>query len=435
MQDRFQNHIYEHFPELLERSFLVACSGGLDSVVLAWLCSRSGMSFGLAHCNFSLRGNESEEDQKFVKHLASDLQVPFFVTHFDTLGYVNKNKVSVQIAARELRYQWFNELLETKEYDFMATAHHLDDSLETFIINLSRGTGIDGLTGIPEKINKIVRPLLPFSRDEILAFAEDQGISWREDSSNEEIKYLRNKIRHQIVPPLKELHPTFLENFKTTQHYLEDTALMLQNHIKSVIDELFVPYQNGYKIETISLIALQPTDAYLHAIFSEYGFTAWGDILDLLTAMSGKEIRSRTHRLIKDRKYLLLQEIQDSDRTDDEINIAEELAEPPVNLKIESVQDIEEKNNTILYVDKETLNHKLTVRKWKKGDYFYPLGMDGKKKVAKFFKDEKMDTVAKENQWILCCGEKIVWIIGRRADDRFKITSKTKKILKVTVEE
>jgi len=433
--DAFKDHIEKNFPQLLSQPGAVACSGGLDSVVLAHLCARLGMQISLAHCNFKLRGSESEEDELFIAQLAKQLNITQFITRFDTNEYASVNKLSIQMAARELRYQWFKELMDKEELSWILTAHHLDDSLETFLINLSRGTGIEGLSGIPPNSNGIKRPLLPFSRTEIMEYAQEHGIVWQEDSSNEETKYLRNKIRHEIVPVLKELHPTFLENFKKTEEYLSDSAKLLSNYSKELKGKLFIPYHQGYKIAISSLEELSPLQGYLYELFKEYGFHSWNDIGSLLTAMSGKEIRSKTHRLIKDRKHLILQELHQETKAIDEDVLPDELGELPIELKIEKVDQIEEKNNTILYVDKETLNHRLTVRKWKKGDYFYPLGMDGKKKVAKFFKDEKMDAVAKENQWLLCCGDKIVWIIGRRADDRFKITALTKNILKVTVVE
>jgi tRNA(Ile)-lysidine synthase len=433
--DLFKDHINSCFPELMEQPLIVACSGGLDSVVLAHLCNVTGMSFALAHCNFGLREAESDEDERFVEQLAHSLDVPFFVVHFDTMDHVRSHGLSIQMAARELRYQWFSTLCEKEGYTYVLTAHHLDDTLETFLINLSRGTGLDGLTGIPARSNGILRPLLPFRRSEIQDFANQQHLSWREDSSNEETKYLRNKIRHHLVPDLKELHPSFLDNFKMTQGYLSDAAKMLQQHVNKVKESLFTPYFNGYKIDLKALNSLEPLNGYLYALFKEYGFTAWADVEGLLTAMSGKEVHSKTHRLIKDRKYLLLQQIQKGTDPEGMATTLDTPGDLPINLLIEPAAAIVEKDNTILYVDKETLNHSLTVRKRKKGDYFYPLGMNGKKKVSKFFKDEKMDAVAKENQWLLCCGDDIVWIIGRRADDRFKITSDTKKILKITLKE
>ncbi|MGB3149186.1 MAG: tRNA lysidine(34) synthetase TilS, partial [Maribacter sp.] len=217
MRRHFKQHINSEFPELLRSKFLLACSGGLDSVVLTHLCYESQMNFALAHCNFGLRGADSNADELFVLKLGKELERQVFVTHFDTLGYMNQHKVSVQMAARDLRYAWFNTILQENNLSTLVTAHHADDDLETFLINLSRGTGINGLSGIPAKTATLRRPLLAFSREQLLAYANLNHLQWREDKSNKDPKYLRNKIRSEIIPTLKELHPTFLENFKNTQ--------------------------------------------------------------------------------------------------------------------------------------------------------------------------------------------------------------------------
>ncbi len=232
MLTEFKAHIDLNFPFLLKDSLLVACSGGLDSVVLSHLCHSAGLHISLAHCNFRLRGSRKViSDEAFVKELAQQLGIDFFVTHFDTLGYVNKHRVSVQMAARELRYTWFEGLLKNKGFAKVLTAHHLDDALETFLINLSRGTGIDGLTGIPEQTETIVRPLLKFSREELLDYAKANELTWREDASNSDTKYLRNKIRAEVVPLLKDLHPSFLQNFKITTDYLSQTSAIAKHHL------------------------------------------------------------------------------------------------------------------------------------------------------------------------------------------------------------
>ncbi len=430
MLKEFQQHIENQFPELKETSFLLACSGGLDSVVLAHLCTASNLDFSIAHCNFNLRGSESDDDEKFVKELANNLNKKYFLTHFDTKSYIKKNKVSLQIAARELRYDWFEELMKEKGYDKLVTAHHADDNLETFLINLSRGTGIDGLTGIPSKTDMISRPLLKFSREQILEYAQTEKLKWREDSSNKETKYLRNKIRHQIVPLLKELHPTFLDNFEKTQNYLEQTAALSENHIIQIKGELLKEEDGVIKIEIAQLQKLDPIEGYLHGLFKSYGFTEWNDVLGLLSGMSGKEVYSKTHRLLKNRAFLLLQQLQPISDEVYEIVENQTLVNAPVQLSIKDANKVTEMGKDILYVDKETLKYPLTIRKWKKGDYFYPLGMGGKKKLSKFYKDEKMSLISKEKQWLLCSGNDIVWIFGKRADNRFKVTDKTKSILK-----
>ena len=336
------------------------------------------------------------------------------------------------MAARDLRYSWFDELVQKNGFDILVTAHQADDNLETFLINLSRGTGIEGLIGIPEHTDKVLRPLLFFGREEILEYARENDIAWREDSGNTDRKYLRTKIRYDIVPKLKELHPTFDKNFVKTLEYLSGTSALVDHHISDIKRALLVPHKDHYSISVAALSALKPLKPYIHAIFREYGFTAWNDILGLLTTSSGKVVKSATHRLIKDRDTLLLQARKPA-KTEREIFFLDDPdAELPLQLEQQTVDKITTTTDNILYVDKETLNHRLSVRKWENGDYFYPLGMQGKKKISKFFKDEKMDLISKERQWLLCSGEDIVWVIGRRADGRFKVSGKTNTILKIT---
>lgn len=433
MLKEFKQHIEKRFPELVNHPFLLACSGGVDSVVMAHLCARISKNFALAHCNFNLRGKASDEDEKFVQILARNLKVKYYSKHFETTSYVNETKVSLQMAARELRYGWFAQLMKEEGYKKLVTAHQSDDNLETFIINLSRGTGIEGLRGIPEKTLSIARPLLRFSREQLLTFAREQQIIWREDASNADTKYLRNRIRHEIVPQLRDLHPTFDKNFSKTLEYLAGSAAILDNHTKELKNRLFEKEKDHIKITIERLIELKPLKPYLHALFRDYGFSEWDDLHGLLTTLSGKEVRSGTHRLIKDRNCLLLQELAINENQKQEYFLDNESAEFPIPLVLTSVEKIDKSSKKILYLDKETLNDRLSVRKWKKGDYFYPLGMKGKKKLSKFFKDEKMDTISKEAQWLLCSGEDIVWVIGRRADDRFKVTDKTQTILKFSL--
>jgi tRNA(Ile)-lysidine synthase len=325
--------------------------------------------------------------------------------------------------------------MEVHHIKTLVTAHQADDSLETFLINLSRGTGIEGLTGIPSHTSSISRPLLQFSRAEIDAYADEHNLYWREDASNENTKYVRNNIRHNIIPKLKELNPNFLGNFLKTQEYLGQTLAITSNHIGHLRNQLFTKDGKMEKVEVASLLALNPIKAYLFHFFREYGFTQWDDIYGLLNANSGKEVHSNTHRLLKDRDFLFLKPISLKNTEVFYIVEGQALASKPFSLKFSKVEAIGETNRNIIYVDKETLKYPLTVRKCQKGDYFYPLGMGGKKKVSKYFKDEKINIFAKENQWLLCSGNNVVWIIGKRADDRFKITERTKEILKIILEE
>ncbi|MRH99639.1 tRNA lysidine(34) synthetase TilS [Kriegella sp. EG-1] len=434
MLAEFKKHFQDNFEDLKKDTFLLAISGGIDSVVLAHLLFKCNYKFALAHCNFKLRGEESEKDELLIHDLSEHYNCKLHVTTFNTVSYAEKYKVSIQMAARELRYPWFNEIVNDFGYKMVLTAHHADDNLETFLINLSRGTGIEGLTGMPQKTATLARPLLIFSRAQIAAYAEAQNLIWREDASNADTKYLRNKIRHELLPTLKTLHPTFEMNFEQTIKNLQGTVALLKNYIDELKENLFQEKKGVLYISIQKLKQLEPLDAYLYELFKAYGFTSFVDIRNLLNALSGKAVFSKTHRLLKDREYLLLQEIQISD--EQEYFLEEGITEinHPIKLKVTTTENNAfSGDSNILFVDKKTLKYPLVVRKRQEGDYFYPLGMKGKKKVSKFFKDEKMDMIAKENQWLLFSDNKLVWIIGKRADERFKVSDTTTTILKITV--
>ncbi len=433
----FKDHIDTNFPYLYDYKLILACSGGLDSVVLVELCHLLGFNFAIAHCNFKLRGAESDNDEKFVRDLANRLQCQLYHVDFDTNAYANKHRVSIQMAARELRYDWFREIATTLKYDIVFTAHHADDNLETFLINLSRGTGIEGLTGIPVENEMFIRPLLPFSRDQIVKFAKEKGVQWREDSSNSSTKYLRNKIRHKVIPELKSVNDRFLQNFQTTLEYLNESSEFIKNQVIILRRELFEYEQNDViKISIKKLKEYGNPRIYIYFLLNDYyGFKPWDDIAQIIFAQSGKQIFSDTHRLVKDRDYLLLSPIPEevSDRT---YSIPEEenmIIIPLGMLRFSVKKEMNTADLKTIYVDKKKLKYPLTVRKWQEGDYFYPIGMKGKKKLSKYFKDEKLSLLAKEMVWLLCSGEEIVWIINYRADNRFKITPQTKQILKITI--
>ncbi len=436
MLQKFKNHTTTHFPFLFKGRLLIACSGGLDSVVLARLCHQLQFEFGIAHCNFKLRGEESDADESFVKELANQIQVPFFTTSFDTEKYAEEHLISIQMAARELRYRWFDETAHEYQYDYILTAHHADDNLETFLINLSRGTGIDGLTGIPEVNGTYIRPLLPFSRDQILKLAEKKSWQWREDSSNSSTKYLRNKLRHDVIPELKSTNPEFLQNFGNTLEYLKQSSKFIKGQVYRLKRELFQSLEGDVKkIPIQRLRDFGNPRTSLFFLLKDYGFTAWDDIEQIITAQSGKQVFSTTHRLVKDREYLLLSPITEeiSDRI---YKIPEEdsmIMIPSGTLKFKIVDEMSQGDLKTIFVDKEKLKYPLIVRKWEEGDYFYPIGMKGKKKLSKYFKDEKLSLLAKERVWLLCSGKQIVWIINYRADNRFKIIPQTKQILKITI--
>ena len=432
MLTEFKKYIIQDFPFLLNSKLLIAVSGGVDSIVLAHLCYKSGLHIALAHCNFNLRGEESDADEKFVADFANRLGVEVFIESFDTREYVKENKVSTQIAARELRYEWFIDLSNALKFDYILTAHQADDNLETFLINLSRGTGLDGLIGIPSINNNIIRPLLPFSREDVLGYAKENELEWREDSTNQETKYLRNKLRHEVVPMLKEINPAFLSNFQNTVNYLKGTSEILKNHIAEIRSKLFLIKDGTIKIPVNELLKLKPKKAYLYAIFKEYGFTEWNDVESLLEAGSGKQIFSSDYRMIKDRDYIYIDSLLPiTEDIEYEIPEEEQHILTPVALSFSKVNQLKAEHEKTIYADKKKLKFPLIVRKRKEGDYFYPFGMEGKKKLSKFYKDEKYSILDKENQWLLCSGNEIVWVIGKRADNRFKITGSTTEIIKI----
>lgn len=435
MLSRLQLHINQNLNFLNGKKLLLAVSGGIDSIVLVQLFNQLGYEIAIAHCNFGLRGEESDGDEQFVRNLAVKDGIPVFVNHFDTKQYAESNKISIQVAARELRYNWFAEVMQGHGYDHLLTAHHADDSAETFLINFTRGTGIEGLLGIPQQNGNIVRPLLPFTREEIEAYANDNDIQWREDSSNASDKYLRNKLRHHVLPLLKELNPSFSQSFAQTIENLRQIQAIAAD-AAALVYEKVVTVKNGQeRIDILKLLAHENYKAYLYQWFGKYGFTAWDDIHDLLNAQSGKFVLSGTHRLLKDREVLILEPLKADSGTVFEIKSISEKTTQPIDLRLDLVGDMEPNpTKNMIFVDNELIKFPLFVRRWQEGDYFCPLGMNGlSKKVSKFFKDEKMSLSDKENTWLLCTGNDIIWVIGRRADDRFKVTTQTTQILKIEV--
>ena len=436
MLTKFQNHIEQNFAQLKDKKLLLAVSGGIDSMVLMHLFQQLNYDIKIAHCNFQLRGKESDADELFVKVKSEKLKVKSYFIRFDTENYSKENKLSIQLAARKLRYQWFQELLLENQLDYLVTAHHLDDNVETFLINFTRGTGLEGLTGIPAQNGNIIRPLLAFSRLEIENYALENEIQWREDSSNASDKYFRNKLRHVIVPILKELNTGFLDSFQNTLHHLQQAESLVNDASKLVYEKVVEEKESQLEIHLKPLLEFQNYKAYLYQWLKSYGFSAWNDIYDLVDAQSGKQIFSETHFLLKDREKLILsvrkssneEEIYVIKSLDDKVNI-------PLKLRFYKGVNIFETHSNCIFVDESKLKFPLTIRKWQEGDYFYPSGMSGKKKLSKYFKDEKYSLLDKENQWLLGSEDQIVWVVGKRADDRFTSKETTQNIIKIVLEE
>ena len=445
MIEEFKHRIQNDFPFLKGKKLLITISGGIDSVVLTHLLHQLKFNISLAHCNFHLRGTESDLDQQFVSKMASVMNIPCFITHFNTKDYAKNHKLSIQEAARKLRYEWFEKVRQENQLDYILTAHNLNDSLETFLINLSRGTGLTGLTGINNINQKIIRPISSFSRAEIIFFAQNNKIAWREDKSNANTKYTRNKIRHQVIPVLQEINPNLLETFKQTLENLQGADDIIQDTILSVQTQFITsPVNDTNKISIKNLNTQIKTNpkAYLHELFSPYGFHNVTDIEQLLTAQSGKQIFSKTHRLIKDRTFLLLVENR-KEKTVQRIEISENDEKFKIQnslfkihhskFKIQNSKFKTQHSKFNIQIDKDLLKFPLIVRKWQKGDYFYPIGMTGKKKLSKYFKDEKLSLIQKENIWLLLSDTKIVWVIGMRQDNRFKVTKTTKNSTEISI--
>ena len=434
MYNSFKDLIKSEYPYLCTSKLLLAVSGGLDSVILAHLCHDAKLDFAIMHCNFNLRGEESDQDENFVVDLADSLDVEVYTQSFDTLKFAENSGISVQMAARDLRYQWFEELRTSLQYDYILTAHHANDNVETFFINLIRGTGPEGLTGINRDANYIIRPLLAYTREELEAFAEEKKYVWREDSSNASDKYMRNKIRHHLVPLMQELNPQFLNSFAKTQEYLSDSLDLVEDYMSLLYPKVIQKDTYGYSLDIPFLQKIPHRKQVLYQLLKSFGFTEWNDVYELLEAQPGKMVFSESHRLIKDRDKLILTE-KSRKPEDQEYRLSreEELVMIPDvgTFHISEVDKMEKPSKNCIYVPASKLQFPLSIRKWKKGDFFHPFGMKGRKKLSDYFKDEKFSLPEKENTWILCSGEDIVWIISHRADNRFAVENTDENILKI----
>ena len=418
-----------------KQKLLVAVSGGMDSVLLCHLLSKADFKFGIAHCNFQLRGRESDADEKFVSQLAKHFNVPFYVKNFNTENYAIDKGVSVQMAARELRYCWFEEIRIKNKYNFIAVAHHQDDEIETFFINLIRGTGIAGLHGIKAKAGWIIRPLLFTERKEIEEYIKKNKIKYREDSSNSSVKYLRNKIRHKLIPFLKELNPDIENTIKSNIERIKQIENIFQQLVGEKREELISKEKDIIKFDIKKLLELKNLEMFLFEFLKPYGFS--GDIIGKIASglkkESGKQFFSPSYRLLKDRTHLLVVPLE-KEKKEQTYIITEGYKELNSTLHLKFKKENIVKGFEVIRAastgmfDLSKLIFPLTIRKWKQGDFFFPLGMKGKKKLSDFFTDIKLSIFDKENIWLLCNGNDIIWIIGHRIDNRYKVTDKTKKV-------
>jgi tRNA(Ile)-lysidine synthase len=436
MRQKFQDHIAQHFPEVSGKKILLAISGGVDSMVLLHLCQEAKLDIAVAHCNFQLRAAESDGDEALVTNYCQQHAIPLYIERWDTATVAKEHHLSIQMAARNLRYDWFTQLVEEHHFDLVCTAHHLDDSLETFLINLTRGSGIEGLVGIPQKKGVFRRPLLGFSRSEIETFAQNEDLKWREDSSNASTKYLRNKLRHEVIPILKEINPSLLTSFDATVSHLKQTQTIAQEAASQVFQKISTQHKDHVALDCDALLQYANYQAYLYYGLQEYGFTDWNAIYELVHAQTGKYVESPTHKVLKNRSQVLIYPLSTEEEThiytieegQTEVNF-------PLKLSLCNTNHNTVANANCIFVDADTLHYPLVLRKWKEGDVFYPLGMQGKKKVSKYFKDEKLSALDKANTWLLCSDNQIVWVVGKRADERFKTTEQTTHTLQIQLQE
>lgn len=444
MLQEFLNYIDNQHLLSPDDSVLIAVSGGIDSVVLLNLFQRlhgeipayAELKLGIAHCNFKLRGTESDQEEDFVRQLANHHKIPFYVRHFDTAFFAKEEKVSIQMAARKLRYDWFECIRKENKYRYIAVAHHHNDVIETVLINLIKGSGIAGLHGISSKNNVVLRPLLFASRDDIQAYALEKKLEYKEDSSNASTKYIRNKLRHDVIPILKELNPGLEKTFKENISRIKDVELIFNRYVEEKKKEIISYEENIVRIE-IEKLKNEPA-TLLYEFLKPYRFNAGvvEDIIHSLDHQPGKLFYSDTHRLLKDRKRLLITPVSaDTEALEFKIEQYQTTHSEGIHLKMQMLDRISQKeiptDSSLAFLDADKLKFPLTLRKWQSGDWFHPLGMNTKKKLSDFFIDKKIPLTEKENTWVLISGTDIIWVIGQRIDHCYRLAEETTRIYKI----
>ena len=402
---------------------LVALSGGADSVALLRVLLALGYHCECAHCNFHLRGEESDRDEAFVRALCQEREVKLHVTHFDTETYAREYRMSIEMAARELRYSWFEKLRQECKATVIAVAHHRDDSVETFLLNLIRGTGINGLKGIAAKNVHIVRPLLQESRERIEQYLDAIGQSYVIDNTNLKDEYVRNKIRLNILPMMRTLNPSVSESIFETSRWLAEVAVIYnQDRARTMNEKLEMVTENEYRIRISYILGDQAPESLLHELLDLFGFNTAQekDVMRCIKAeQSGKRFYAPEWEALRDREMLIFRHIQQADKM------------PELSVQVMEVKPgfIVPKDKYVAYLDADKVKGDLTARRWQKGDKFVPFGMTGKKKVSDYLTDRKFSVFDKENQWVVCVGENIVWLMNERTDNRYRVTDKTRRVI------
>lgn len=435
---RFHEHVNRNRLWKEQDLLLLACSGGIDSMVLATLLQRMHLQVEILHCNFNLRGEESKRDEDFVRAFAQSTGIPCHVQSFDTEAEVKKMGKGVQEVARMLRYEWFYKVMESRQQanknTYLLTAHHADDQVETIAMNFFRGTGIAGMHGMQVKAGSLIRPLLFANRAEIYAFAESNAIAWVDDSSNIKDNYTRNHFRHHVLPAVEKIFPEVRQNLLDNAKRFSEMEIIYKKQIEKIKSGLITRQGNSVAIPVNKLKSVSPLDTIMFEVFRDFGFSAHQipEIKKLFDAISGKSFSSATHRVLRNRNWLLIDAIEE--KTHEIIVIEDGVESVSFSnslLQINSYDGyrLPDDNANHAWIDLDAVSFPLLLRPWKPGDYFYPLGMKKKKKIARFLTDLKLSLAEKENQWVIESDKKIIWVIGRRIDDRVKINPSAKNTM------
>jgi len=437
MQQKVQTYIQKHQLLSQNKPVIVGVSGGTDSAALLHILISLGYNCIAAHCNFHLRMEESIRDDEFVRNLAHSYSIPFYKVDFNTIEYAKTNKISIEMAARDLRYEWFNELLIKTNAQATAVAHHADDSIETMLMNLVRGTGLRGIAGIASRNQNVVRPLLCCTRLELEKYLVEKGLEHVEDTSNAANEYVRNQFRNELLPLLIEFNPSARQNLYNSVQNLEGNLAIYQQAIEQIRQQIvdIKPDEIRMNIDIIMQQIHIPT--VMHELLSPYHFSSSTieQITEHLEGESGRVFYSETHRLVKDRKYLIINAKGLNEQKSFFISQKENELIDPIHLSINDIQVTTDfspsKSKDCVHIDAAKVEFPLQLRRWNEGDWFYPFGMNQKKKLSDFFIDNKYTLIEKEQTWLLVSNNDIVWIVGQRLDNRFRVNENTKEILEI----
>lgn len=418
-----------------EHKFLLTVSGGADSIAMLDVFASLELDFIVAHCNFNLRAEESDRDEAHVREMCAGYTKELFVKSFDTENYANKHSISIEMAARDLRYSWFHSLRKENDCDYIVVAHHMGDVAETIFINMLRGTGLRGLSGIAEKAGRVIRPFLAWGRDDILYYLKSKNIAYCNDSTNDTTDYVRNKIRHNIIPHFQDINPSFLKTMFENSQRLAEAEILYLSKVEEIRFQICSFSKNEIIIDTEALKSCLAPSTLLFEILKDYNFSSKiiENILESLDGLSGKFFLSPTHKLVKDRERLIIYPLHEQSLASIEFS---ESIQSPIILNIEyfdACNYLIPRDRNIACFDADLLKMPLSIRKWQEGDTFHPFGMKGKKKkLSDYFSDNKFSIKDKEDAWLLISDSQIVWLISHRTDERFRISESSKKLVQIS---